>query len=227
MLGRTASRNWRHRLRINLRGLIVLVLVIGALLSWLVRSARVQHEAVAAIQKVGGKVGYNWERKKQWIRGGRPWAPRWLVQTLGVDYFGHVAVVIMSLPDPPDEVLIHIGNLDQLEELLLYKSSLNDEMLLHLEGLCNVRNLQLNWSDSVGTARISDAGLEHLMNLTNLEDLNLNYTQITDAGLIRLGRLTKLKSLGLEGTQITDAGLVHLKSLTKLAYLVLSGTAHH
>jgi hypothetical protein len=43
---------------------MVLVLVIGALLGWMARRARVQREAVAAIQKAGGMVGYNWEWKE-------------------------------------------------------------------------------------------------------------------------------------------------------------------
>ena len=59
MLGRFSLRNWRYWLRINLLGLMVLVLVIGASLGWLVRCARVQRESAAAIRKAGGMVGYN------------------------------------------------------------------------------------------------------------------------------------------------------------------------
>lgn len=35
---------WRRYLRFSMRGLIVLVLVMGAGLGWFVRSARIQHE---------------------------------------------------------------------------------------------------------------------------------------------------------------------------------------
>ena len=45
------ARPWRRFLRFSVRGLIVLVLVIGVWLGWLVRSARIQREAVAAIRK--------------------------------------------------------------------------------------------------------------------------------------------------------------------------------
>jgi hypothetical protein len=38
---------------------MVLVLVIGASMGWLIRRARVQRAAVAAIQKAGGMVGYD------------------------------------------------------------------------------------------------------------------------------------------------------------------------
>jgi internalin A len=36
------------------RGLILLVLVVGVWLGWIIRSARIQREAVAAIQRAGG-----------------------------------------------------------------------------------------------------------------------------------------------------------------------------
>ena len=48
------SRPWRRFLRFSVRGMIVLVLVIGGWLGWIVRSARIQREAVAAIEKSAG-----------------------------------------------------------------------------------------------------------------------------------------------------------------------------
>ena len=77
-----------------MRALIVLVLVIGGSIGWLVRGARIQREAVAAIEQAGGYVQYNWE----WSGGnpdpaGKPWAPSWLVGYVGADYFGHVVTV--------------------------------------------------------------------------------------------------------------------------------------
>jgi hypothetical protein len=53
------SHPWRRLLRFSVRGLIVLVLVIGAGLGWVVRSARIQREAVAAIKSAGGGVTYH------------------------------------------------------------------------------------------------------------------------------------------------------------------------
>ena len=48
-------------LRFSVRGLIVLVLLIGCWMGWLVRSARIQRDAVAAIKDAGGTVSYEWE----------------------------------------------------------------------------------------------------------------------------------------------------------------------
>jgi hypothetical protein len=92
-----ASRWWRRFLRVSVRGMIVVVLLIGGLLGWVVRSARIQRDAVAAITKEGGNVWYDWDLKAGVRDGeGKPWGPSWLVKTIGVDYFGNVVVVMMS-----------------------------------------------------------------------------------------------------------------------------------
>jgi hypothetical protein len=56
-----SRRQW---LRLSVRGLIVLVLIVGGGLGWiahLVRSAQGQRDAVAAVRKVGGFVLYDWQ----------------------------------------------------------------------------------------------------------------------------------------------------------------------
>jgi hypothetical protein len=83
---KAVSHPWRRYLRFSVRGLIFLVLVIGIGLGWLVRSARIQREAVVAIEKAGGHVTYDWAFiNGTSVAGGKPWAPQWLVDTLGVD----------------------------------------------------------------------------------------------------------------------------------------------
>jgi hypothetical protein len=58
------------------------------------REARIQRDAVAAIEKTEGDIAYNWEWKNHnRIRGAKPWAPRWLVDRIGVDYFGRAVSV--------------------------------------------------------------------------------------------------------------------------------------
>ena len=59
----TDARRWPWR-RLVMgpigRVLIVVVLVVGGGVGWFVRSARIQREAVAAVNKLGGGVSYNW-----------------------------------------------------------------------------------------------------------------------------------------------------------------------
>ena len=88
----TVARSWRRFLRFSVRGLIVLVLVIGVWLGWIVRSARIQREAVAAIQHAGGQVAYDWENvhRSKWSEkliyprpNRKPIWPQWLIHALG------------------------------------------------------------------------------------------------------------------------------------------------
>ena len=46
----------RSRIRLSVRGLTILVLVLGAGLAWVIRPARMQRDAVTAIQRLGGNV---------------------------------------------------------------------------------------------------------------------------------------------------------------------------
>ena len=56
-------RPWQRFLRLNVRGLIVVVLVTGGWLGWLVRCVGIQREAVQAITAAGGRVSYAWESR--------------------------------------------------------------------------------------------------------------------------------------------------------------------
>ena len=61
---------------------------------------RIQREAVAVIKNAGGTVSYDWEwNNGNGMLGGKPWAPIWLVDLVGVDFFGHVTVVSLSQMD--------------------------------------------------------------------------------------------------------------------------------
>jgi hypothetical protein len=56
---------------ISLRGMLLLIVAIALLLGWIANKARQQREAVAALQKFGGFVHYDWE-----FKNGRVKVPR-------------------------------------------------------------------------------------------------------------------------------------------------------
>jgi internalin A len=204
------SRPWCSYLRWSVRALIVLVLLIGAWLGWIVRSAHIQREAVAAITKAGGAVRYSWDSSDpRDTRSG-------FAQLIGPDYFGHVAAVWFD--DAANTVMPEVGRLIQVAVLQLDYSDITDAGLAYLEGLTGLAVLEL--SDT----HITDAGLAHLDRLTKLETLELDGTEVGDAGLARLTGLAQLKMLDLRHTAVTDAGLVHLKGLSGLRCLELSHT---
>jgi hypothetical protein len=244
--------NAHHRLRFvrfSLRGLIVAVLVIGGWMGWLVRSARVQRQAVAAIEQAGGHVYYDWERNDgRPIPNGKPLWPKWLVHSLGVDYFGNIDTIFLCDSgagrnrDALESALAHVSHLRRLKFLCLDRSYVSEEGMKHLEGLTSLQKLSLNSAD-VGDAelahvkalsglrslyiqgtRISDTGLRHLAGLTYLRRLSIGGTGVSDAGLVHIGKLTNLQFLSLVDVKITDVGLEHLKGLSGLNMLSLDQT---
>ena len=58
-------KSWRHWFWISVRGSIVLVLFVGGWLGWVVRSPRIQHQAVGAIEEAGGTVFYDWQYQRR------------------------------------------------------------------------------------------------------------------------------------------------------------------
>jgi hypothetical protein len=190
----------------------------GAWLAWTVRSAQVQHDAVAAIVRAGGSVRYDWN----WADGapnpdGRPRAPRWLADRVGPDYLGHA--VSVSLMDGTDAQLIAVSRLSRLEDLGIGSSPrITDAGVAQLEALSN-----LEFPALAGTA-VTDAGLTHLERLHRLRRLSLIDTPITDLGLLHLKKLRCLEVLCLDMTDVSDAGLVHIKEIASLHSVFLLET---
>jgi internalin A len=215
-------RPWWRYIRLSLRGLIVIVLVIGGSLGWVVHSARVQREAVAAIEKAGGTVLYVWGRSRHSTPPPpgtlrlEPWAPTWLVKLVGVDYFDRVVQVALNKEDS-SAALPYIRDLPHIRFLSLEAPCVTNVDLEYLEGLHELELLSLN-------DNVTDAGMKHLKGLSSLGKLYLGGTRISDAGLAELEPLHRLWYLSLPETDVSDAGLAHLKKLAGLRHLNLCGT---
>jgi internalin A len=244
MLLHSLPLTWRRWLRTSTRGLIVIVLMIGAGLGWLVRGARIQRDAVTAIKSAGGFTRYDWQVGiGRPIPTAKPRAPRWLVELIGIDYFCHVTdAQLYSRSMAADAIMEHVGHLSRLERLDVAITSFTDAEAAHLAGLrelvrldlggtlitnAGLENLkglnQLQFLD-LRLSQVSDAGLPHLKGLTNLRVLHLSSTEVTDNGLACLKGLAALSYLNLRGTNVSDVGLVHLTGLTKLSEINLDGT---
>jgi hypothetical protein len=216
---------------------MVLVLVLGGVLGWFVYRARVQREAIAAIERAGGKTYYGWQVQYSrlgdltFYPAGRPPGPRWLVDWLGLDYFCTVRYADIS--GPADDLMPHIGRLVGLEELDFHASRTDrtnlgptDAGMVHLRGLTRLRKLTLGVNTSGGPlgSKITGASLAAISGCTRLLFLELNGITVADADLAALRGLTKLTNLDLHGPGVTTAGLVHLKGMNRLTGLNLSQT---
>jgi hypothetical protein len=200
------KHRWSNRLRMSVRAFLALVLVIGGWLGWIVRSGRIQRDAVAEIRRAGGQVWYEWEYQDGRFYMGEfhcPW-PKWLVDHVGVDYLGNVIRVDLN-GRGSDADLVHVGKLGRLEELLLIDSSVTDSGLAHLSRSTTLKSLFL-----AGT-RISDSGLSHLKGLTRLKALSLMDTAVTDAGLAHLNGLSALEHVQASDAQFTDSGVSEIR----------------
>jgi internalin A len=201
-----ASRPRRRFTQLSVRGLIVLVLIIAVWLGTRARTARVQSDAVATIENTRGHVAYEWDVTDGHISlRGKPWAPTWLVDLIGIDYFGHVTQVNLTYTSAAiDAAMAPIGRLIQLRVLNLRNTPLNDEDLASFKRLSSLYYLDLQ------STQVTDAGLVHMKGLNSLRFLSLRGTRVSDSGLVHLKGLTSLKVL-VVGTQVTDAGVNGLK----------------
>lgn len=226
----------RRTLRLTLGGMMLLVLVIGVALGWVVRGAKVQRDAVAAIRLAGGTVIY--EEPSGW-KGAR--GVRWLRSRLGTDLFDRVVAAHRKGGD--DRLMTQVGRLPHLDLLTLSHTEITDRgfsSVADLPGLTSVsldRNPNLTgaclthlrhhpairWLSYVGDG-LRDEHLALLAPMTSLEELQLHSPDYGDAGLIHLRGLSKLKSLRVDVSRVTDRGLAELRPLTGLKRLILPST---
>jgi hypothetical protein len=122
---------------------MLVVLVVGSGLGWICHQARVQREAVAAIEALGGRVYYGWEWDSATAQL-KPdsQSPGWLRRQLGPGFFEEFAsVYVCSGAD--DALMVHVGRLPHLERLGVYGTQVTDANLAHVAGLTHLKALNL------------------------------------------------------------------------------------
>ncbi len=222
-----ANRRWwqRLRVRISMRTLMVLVLLIGGGLGWVVRGARIQREAVAAIENEGGVYyDWQWDLEKDTVLDpskARLSTPKWLIDWVGVDYFHRVHGIMLGTrfgPAIPEDLMAQVARIEGLEYLSVDGEWANsDAMIAHFRSLTRLRELELDLSNPTQVSL-----LRELPNLKGLEHLAVSH--VTDSNLTQLLGLTRLKWLMIQGSGITNDGLAQLSGLTGLEELILQST---
>ena len=221
----------------RLRGQLVVIGVLAIWMGWFIHRVNVQRGAVAVIQRAGGSVHYDAEYD---IGNGLQrsvLAPRWLTDSLGIDFCSTVDMVSFH-ETGADELAGHVAKLPSLHTVDFGLSDLSDAGLSHLRGLDLTRLM-------LGQTKVTDAGISHLHGISSLDLLDLDKTSVGDSAMAELTSLPRLsfllasdtevgdlgvnsirkfpaiKVLDLEGTQIGDAGAAQLKSLPALMRLQL------
>ena len=232
-----ASRPWRRFLRFSVRGMIVLVMVVGGWLGWIVRSVRIEREAVAVVAKAGGEVHFDWEWKDGIaLSGGKPRSPKWLVNVFGAEYFGHVDHVsfaaigrnakdfreFTAMLEKIRRDLSELGEHVNGEPASFLESATPDEASL----IRSVWPLRSVWRpESTGTATIDSGQLIPLLKgLSKLSHLDLRGNDLSGESLAPFSDLTGLSILDLGDTVMTESQFSHMKGLKQLSELYLDST---
>ena len=201
-------RRRRRWLRLSLRGLMLLVLLIGVPIGWVANRIHTQRQAIATVRAAGGVILFDYQGIDHGFniaprRPGRtePAAPRWLRRWLGDELFQHVAMVYFNEPVALD-ILATIARFDRLESLSINHADGGADESLHLRGLSRLIILMLDgeWVD--------DRILAEVAQLVELRQLILTDASGTDAGFARLAALPELVSLRISShSSLTDANL--------------------
>ncbi len=229
---------------ISLRGLLLVVLLIALWLGWVVTKARQQRASVAALQKFGGFVHYDWEfvngpfkvpqGNSLWMPswgkftpGRKPWAPDWLRRAIGDEYFqsiSHVSLYVDIQKQMASATWVNIGSADDalrklatqttVRTLQLGGQQVTDENLAYVGQMTSLEELSISWG-----FHLTDKGFAHLSGLKRLRMLEVDHSKMTDASLELIGKLTNLEELRLGGTGLSDRGLGYLAQLTHLKEL--------
>jgi F-box/leucine-rich repeat protein 14 len=120
-----------------------------------------------------------------------------------------------------DKHLVHIAELNNIEELNLSDTLVGDAGLEHLKGMIKLKKLNIGNRYYSVSHNITDAGMVHLNHLKSLEELTLSHTGVTDIGLAQLSGLTELKKLNV-GRDVTDKGMAALAKMKSLDDLAIS-----
>ena len=173
--------------RMSLRLALGLVAIAAVGLGWFVHRVRLQQEGIELIRRHGGMYYYDFENQgASFPKIPRSWAPGWLVNNLGIDYFHHVTWVRIEDPHFGDEAL------GRLTACLLRIDSLG----------------------IVGTS-ITDSGLTHLRGNRWLMALFVERNLIGDAGIDSLGPETMpiLELLDVRGTRVSAAKVIAVRAI--------------
>lgn len=217
----------RKRIRLTLRVLMLGIACLAVFLGWQVHKARQQREAVAAVRRHGGDVGYNHDFVSGvWMDGKNPWGPKWLRRLIGDEYFQSVVYVRFSYSDSDegagsescDDVLKLLSSQDQIRCVFMFTNDFTSDSLANLKGLANLESLYL-----MGGTELPDLGLESIRGLRNLKYLEIVGSTVTDRSMLALADMTNMEVLALESDNISDLGLAAVRKMENLSELRIRG----
>jgi hypothetical protein len=245
----TEAKPKRQWFRFSLRALFVLVTAFCVWLGWEVNSARLQKEAVEAIVKAGGMIGYDFQIRPAAVpanllgksqpfsasdlgffakygvdQNAIPSAPAWLRDHIGSDFFRNVASVSFpraSTVEPMTDIE-HLAKLPTLRQFYLVGGYPNKVGYPNQSvDFTALADLKYLEGLTIWNFRVDGPVLAKFHSLPRLTHVSLCNTGFDDAAMEQVGRMSNLECLWLHHTHVTDAGIAHVERLTKLKLLYL------
>jgi hypothetical protein len=206
--------------RLSIRGLMILVLVLGGGIGWVAQRAKIQRDAVRGISAAGG-VRYNWQYvSEKYDPKASPPGPKWLRDIVGPDLLDTVVLANLQGPNADDRVMSHVGALPGVERFNLQGKTSPSLTAAGMARIGQLPRLQQFWVQGMTDP---SGFLPYLFDKPRLRSIWLQAAAVTDGDLARLARLTRLEELLLNGRNVTDAGFAHLANLKSLRWLDLPG----
>lgn len=215
--------------RFSLRFFLLAVTLIAAWTGVHVRRANEQRQAVKAFTEHGGWIRYDFELDSsgKFDSNRSSWAPKWLIDRLGYDFFHSVEQVSFVYnddkgrkdnPNVKPAPLEHLRGVPKLRRLFMKEGQATDDNLRHVAQL-----RKLEWFYVWDAIELGDEGVQHLVNLQHLSNIHIGSSRISDASLRVFGQLKQLKRLTLQFSAFSDDGISHLKELQNLESLWVCG----
>jgi len=220
------KRRW---MRVSLRTFLVFVTLVGVGLgAWIIPSLS-QRQSVRGIENMGGEVVYNNDLVDP-VTGDpisqlRP--PKWLVETLGIDFFYSVTDVRVSgfrwRKNPPpfelDGFVSHLERLPKCRSLNLSMVGLLDDdiaKLAPLAGQLESLSIREVWP---GNAR--GPGLVHIKDWPHLKSLAFRCRYFESLDLTSLSTCPKLEELSLGNGRLEEKDFAEIAKCQQIATLGL------
>lgn len=192
------SRSLRVLPRFSLRTILLLSAVVCLSLGYEYSNAKRQERAVAAIEKAGGRVEYDWSTSTvRSVMKPQPRGPAWLRTLLGPHYFNSVVGVDIS------HTLVH-GSPSDFESFKAALRQLPTLKRLHVFAL-----------------ELSDDNFTVIGQLQSLEALSLARIELTEGGAQQIAHIKNLRKLSLGDAVVPAAALVQIKDLPLLQALTV------